>query len=105
MIDSFYCEFNSNTKILKIKHNNNTLISIPFKPTNNIINVCSLCRFVEYCKKPIFGIDSSFDFKTFCVKTPMGFVPDLKSAGIDEKDLYNRIRGNIVKKLPKPKKI
>ena len=43
--------------------------------------------------------------KDFCREVPENYYPDLDRLGVDAEKLYNSIRGKIIKKLPKPKKI
>jgi len=43
--------------------------------------------------------------KDFCREAPKNYYPDLDRLGVNAEKLYNIMRGKIIKKLPKPKKI
>ena len=96
--------FNYSTKVLEVKNGDTVLISIPFKSAAGP-DPCLGCGFGQFCEESIFGSKDIYFMKDFCRKAPNKYYPDLYSLGVDAKKFYNSIRGKIIKKLPKPKKI
>lgn len=103
MIEGLSCNFDNNTETLEILYNDIKLVSVPFKSDD--VEPCGGCAFGQFCEESIFGSKDIYFMKDFCREAPENYYPDLDRLGIDAEKLYNSIRGKIIKKLPKPKKI
>ncbi len=99
-------EFNNDTNMLVIYKGDTPLISIPFSINNNTTHqfTCDLCEFQGYCRLTmVFGTKKPF--RDFCLVGPPHSYLDLKRIGVTSENFCKRLQANIVKKLPKSKKI
>ena len=98
-------EFNKDTNMLIIYKGDNPLISIPFSINNTTDRfTCDLCELQRYCRLTmVFGTKKPF--RDFCLAGPPYSYPDLKRIGVTRENFCKRLQANIVKKLPKSKKI